>query len=285
MTLLVAGISGSNPWMVAHTVIDGPLATRQRTYEIKIVPSRDDRALLGFAGDLHYGRRSIEAAASIPAGAKAAEILAANHRQCPSADFAYAYIDRAGPHLVQISEGAAREVPTFHIGLFDAFAHFQRIRHDKEIDATPDAIRIFVCGSRSFQPVPDPLSEAITSMLRLFAERSKRDVGGWPVPYFLTGEGAFFCGYGYSVSDPILRKITPGSVVPHGTSGAGGFSLSVTELGHGKGIVVYWLQQPGGTVFLRTAHGYDAREFSGTPSHFKKSRIRSLRRTNRPCFQ
>jgi hypothetical protein len=107
-------------------------------------------------------------------------------------------------------------------------------------------------------------------MLRLFAERAERDVGGWPVPYFLTSEGAFFCGYGYCVSDPILGKIAPGSIVPHGSAEAGGFSLSVTEFGHGKGMVVYWLQQPGGMAFLRTADGYNAQGFDGTPSHFKK---------------
>jgi hypothetical protein len=108
-------------------------------------------------------------------------------------------------------------------------------------------------------------------MLCLFAERSERDVGGWPVPYFLTSEGAFFCGYGYSVSDPILRKIGPGSALPHGTPEAGGFGLSVTEISPGKGMVVYWLQRPGGMVFLRTADGYSAQCFEGPPSHFKQA--------------
>ena len=258
--------------MVADTAITGGgLTSRQREYQIKIVPSRDGRALLGFAGDQHYGRQLMEDAASLPAGARAVEVLVCSHRQYPSVDFAYAYIDQAGPHLIRISEGAAQKLAAFHIGLPDAFEHFQRIRHRSEIDPTPEAIRTFVCGSRSPEPVPRPLSAAITSMLCLFAERSEHDVGGWPVPYFLTSEGAFFCGYGYSVSDPVLRKIGPGSVVPHGTPEAGGFGLSVTEISPGKGMVVYWLQRPGGTVFLRTAVGYSAQYFGGRPSKFKQT--------------
>ena len=48
-------------------------------------------------------------------------------------------------------------------------------------------------------------------------------------------EGAFMCGYGYSVSDPIFDRIAPGSIVPHGTAEAGGYGLSVTELANEKG--------------------------------------------------
>jgi hypothetical protein len=193
-----------------------------------------------------------------------------SHLQNSSIDFAYGYVDDSGPHLVRVSQGEAKEVPTLHIGLTDAFEHFQRIRHDAEIDAIPEAVSIRFSGSRATDPVPDGLNTAITSMLRLFAERSERDVGGWPVPYHLTGGGAFFCGYVYSASDPILTKIGPGSIVPHGTAEAGGFGLSVTELGKGDGLVVYWRQQPGGTVYRRTADGYEVLKFEGTPSQFKE---------------
>jgi hypothetical protein len=31
---------------------------------------------------------------------------------------------------------------------------------------------------------------------------------------------------------------------------------------------VYWLQQPGGTVFLKGANGYEPRKFEGTPAEF-----------------
>jgi hypothetical protein len=179
-------------------------------------------------------------------------------------------VDDIGPHLFRVSGGAATEVSTLHIGVSDAFAHFQRVRHDTEIHAVPESVSVFFTGSRATDPVPRALSTSITSMLRLFAERHERDVGGWPVPYHLTSEGAFLCGYGYSVSDPILAQIGPGSLVPHGTAEAGGFDLSVTELGKGEGVVVYWHQQPGGTVFRRTADGYEVLKFEGTPSLFKQ---------------
>ena len=277
MTLLVAGTVGRKIWMVADTAITGGgVDLRSRICRIKIVPSHDGRALIGYAGDEYYGARLIEAAARMPAGAPAAEFLVESQHQHPSADFAYAYIDESGPHLIRVHESVAEEVPSLFLGLLDAFEHLQRIRHDSEIDPTPEAIRTFVCGSGSVEPVPDQLSKAVTSMLKLFAERSERDVGGWPVPYFVTTEGTFFCGYGYAVSDPILKRIGPGALVPHGTAEAGGFGLSVTEFGRGHGMVVYWLQLPGGTVFVRGENGYDAREFRGAPSEFKQQVLGAL---------
>jgi hypothetical protein len=92
----------------------------------------------------------------------------------------------------------------------------------------------------------------------------------------VTAEGTFFCGYGYAVSDPILKRIGPGALVPHGTAEAGGLGLYVTEFGRGNGMVVYWLQLPGGTVFVRGENGYDAREFRGPPSEFKQQALESL---------
>jgi hypothetical protein len=164
----------------------------------------------------------------------------------------------------------AQEVLALHLGLSDAFEQFQRIRHDTELNPVPEAVSIFFSGSSATTVVPACLNRAITSMLRLFAERSDRDVGGWPLAYHLTSEGAFLCGYVYSVSDPVLSKIGPGSVLEHGTPEAGGFGLSVTELGHGDGVVVYWRQLPGGMVFLRTDSGYAVYKASGSPSVFKQ---------------
>src|SRR5262249_16571206 len=238
--------------------------------QLKIIPSRDGRAVVGFAGEPHHAARFAERAAAMPAGDETISFLLNSHLQNSSIDFAYGYVGDSGPHLVRVSQGEAKEVPTLHIGLTDAFEHFQRIRHDAEIDAIPEAVSIFFSGSRATDPVPDGLNRAITSMLRLFAERSERDVGGWPVPYHLTGDGPFLCGYFYSASDPILTRIGPGSIVPHGTAEAGGFGLSVTELGQGHGVVVYWHQQPGGAVYKRTADGYEALKFEGTPSLFKE---------------
>lgn len=271
MTLLTAAVDGGNIWMVADTAISGVgIEVRDRNYQLKIIPSRDGRALLGFAGDLHHGARLVEEAALLSAGKEAVAFLLESHCQNSSSDFAYGYMDEAGPHLVRVSQGEAQELATLHLGLTDAFNEFQRIRHDAEIRAIPEAVSIFFTGSRATNPVPPGLDSASTSMLRLFAERSERDVGGWPVAYQLTSEGAFLCGYMYSASDPILTRIGPGSLVPHGTAEAGGFGLSVTELGRGDGLVVYWRQLPGGTVFRKTADGYEVLKFDGTPSTFKE---------------
>ena len=65
--------------------------------------------------------------------------------------------------------------------------------------------------------------------------------------------------------DPILTQLGPGSAVPHGTAEAGGFGLSVTELGKRNGVVVYWLQMPGGVVFVREPETYTEHEFKGPP--------------------
>jgi hypothetical protein len=156
---------------------------------------------VGFAGEPHHGAGLVEQAAAMPAGKETISFLLNSHLQNSSIDFAYGYVDDSGPHLVRVSRGEAKEVPTLHLGLTDAFVQFQRIRHDAEIDAIPEAVSIFFTGSRAADPVPDGLNSAIKSMLRLFAERSERDVGGWPVPYHLTGGGAFLCGYAYSASD------------------------------------------------------------------------------------
>ena len=94
---------------------------------------------------------------------------------------------------------------------------------------------------------------------------------GFAVPYFLTKEGAFLCGYSYSVTDPLLAQLHVGSALPHGTAQAGDFGLSLTEWGKNPGLVVYWLQKPGGTVFVRTEGGYSALDFPGTPAEFKNA--------------
>jgi hypothetical protein len=41
-------------------------------------------------------------------------------------------------------------------------------------------------------------------------------------------------------------------------------------------MVVYWLQQPGGTVFVKTSQGYDVHEFNGVPSQFKESAFSAI---------
>lgn len=204
MTLLVAGVDGNNIWMVADTTVTGGgVDVRDREYELKIVPSRDGRALLGFAGDLHFGSLFVEEVASMPAGQETLGFLLERHLQTLkgdseySVDFAYGYLDDTGPHLYRLSKGKAQELATLNIGEKDAFEHFQRIRHDATIASAPDALTNYLISIRrgTTQALPERLSSAVKDMLRLFAERSERDVGGWPTPYLLTREAVFLCGY------------------------------------------------------------------------------------------
>jgi hypothetical protein len=262
--------------MAADSAITGGnLGEREREYALKITPSLDGRGLVGFSGDHHHGARLMNDAAAIPAGNEALGFLLEAQRECPSVEFAYSYANVDGPRLFRVAKGRMDDLQTFHLGNTEAFEEFQCIRHNVEIDDSPEAIKTLFTGSRSTSDVPHPLFVAIKSMLRLFAERSERDVGGWVTPYYLTREGACLCGYGYAVSDPILSKIGPGSIIPHGTAEAGGFGLSVTELGVLQGVIVYWLQLPGGIAYLRTGNGYTAYNIQGgRPSLLNEHRLR-----------
>lgn len=255
--------------MVADSAITGgELESRQRAYDLKVMPSLDGCALVGFAGDHHHGTGLMHAAAAMPGASDTIDYLLQEHRNHPSVDFAYAYAADQRVRLFRISEGKREELSAFHLGHAGAFSEFQHIRHDSKIDFAPDAVKTLITGSRAPADMPESLSTAVISMLRLMAERSERDVGGWATPYLLTPDGAYLCGYGYSVSDPILSKIGPGASLPHGTAEAGGFGLSITEVGQGEGVIVYWLQQPGGMVFIREANGYECNSFNGRPNEF-----------------
>jgi hypothetical protein len=133
----------------------------------------------------------------------------------PASISTYGYMDDTGTHLVRISRGRAEELLTFHIGNTNAFEHFQRIRHDTEIHPVPDAVSIFFSGSRDTtnDPVPEGLNPAITSMLRLFAERSERDVGGWPT------ELLFPRGDLIGMHVELLSKLRNRSIVLQGSQG------------------------------------------------------------------
>jgi hypothetical protein len=105
-------------------------------------------------------------------------------------------------------------------------------------------------------------------MENLFSKSSERGVGGTAIPYFVTSAGALLYNYGYSVTDPGINKLKPGSLVTHGTPQFGGYGVSVTELRERDGIVIYWLQRPGGTVWLKSNDWYEPHHFSGSPSQF-----------------
>ncbi|MEQ1754688.1 MAG: hypothetical protein ABL973_11205 [Micropepsaceae bacterium] len=277
MSLLVGSVEGDSVWMVSDAVITGgTIELRDRVYELKIVPSLDGMGLAGFAGDTAIGSKLIFEASDYPSGAEAVEILRRGTVDYPSVDFGYAFRDDSGPHLIRISGGEVQEVATLHLGIDAAFSQFQRIRHSIEIDPAPLAITKLLCAVRGHQTPPNGLPKAIGAMQRLFAERPERDVGGWAVPYVLTGEGARLCSYSYSVSDPILDRAAPGALIGHGTAEAGGFNLSVTELGSAEGLVVYWVQGRQGVVFRRSDCKFECHRFSGSPSAFKLAANQAL---------
>jgi len=278
MTLLVAGLSGQSAWMVADSVVTGgTLGVRERQHTIKIAPSTDDRALIGFAGDEHHGVRILQLARTRPANSDTVSKLLELHTETgqraeyPSVDLVYAYRDSDGPRLVRISDRSATELPTCHIGSDPAFERFQRIRHRECIDPVPSSFATLFSGSRSKEPAPDDLLSAMTAMLRLSSDWPERDVGGFALPYFLTREGAFLRGYGYSVSDPTIPLMKSGTIIPHGTAEAGGFALSLTEWGNHEGLVAYWLQRPGGILFQRSIDGYSRIEIEGDPKEFLRA--------------
>ena len=176
MTLLVAGISDQTIWMVADTLITGPLGRRYDEHQIKVVPSADGKALIGFAGEQLRGTEAIEHARHMPAGTAALDYLIEVQRTYP-VDFAYGHVDPSGPHLFRIVSGDAEGVRALQIGAEGAFEQFQSIRHRMEIEPVPHSISTFMMGTRSPDKPPETLNHAITAMLRLFSERAERDVG------------------------------------------------------------------------------------------------------------
>lgn len=268
MTLLVAGISDQIIWMVADTLITGPLGSRYDEHQIKVVSSADGKALIGFAGEQFRGTEAIEHALHMPAGSAILNYLIEVQRTYP-VDFAYGYIDSVGPHLFRLAGGVAEGVRALQLGVEGAFEQFQSIRHRMEIDPVPHSVSTFMMGTRSPDKPPEALHHAITAMLLLFPERAERDVGGAAIPYLLGPNGAYLCGYAYSVSDRITPDLRSGDLIPHGTSHGGGFGLSVTEFDNGRGIIVYWLQKPGGIVYLRTQSGFETISIDGSPSEFR----------------
>ena len=151
-----------------------------------------------------------------------------------------------------------------HLGVESAFEQLHTIRHRDEIDPIPKAIGTFIMGTRSSDKLPEALHHSITAMLRLFSERSERDVCSAAIPYLLGPNGAYLCGYGYSVSDPITPDLARGDLIPHGTAPAGGFGLSFTVFDHERGILVYWLQRPGGSIYPRRETGFEVIDVDGS---------------------
>lgn len=286
MTLLVAGVCEDGAWMVADTAITGEtMETRSREYKIKIEPIQDS-ALIGFANVPSVAVQTIRAATSKAQGKETVDFLLQEHLNGQHADFMYAYIEDGVPHLYCIKDGAATNSAAAYIGSHDAFSAFQEIKHARALNPVPDAMEMLiggVSGTPQLSADDKPqlytnITTAIHAMQKLFYKSSERGVGGTAIPYIVTSAGARVYNYGYSVTDPGINALKPGSLVMHGTPQLGGYGVSVTELRERDGIVIYWLQRPGGTVWVKSADWYQPHHFSGSPSEFREAIKRTLGR-------
>jgi hypothetical protein len=166
--------------MLSDTAISGGvIGLRDRSCYPKIEPSQDGRALIGFAGDKHLGSRIVREAAAHPAGDAGLNVLRRGHLDSEqSVDFLYGFLGSSGPCLKRVIRGEIDETPAVHIGNTSAFEHFQKLRHDTRIDLVPLTFQNFMCGLKGSHIPPPGLEVAILTMLRLFADRQERDVGG-----------------------------------------------------------------------------------------------------------
>jgi hypothetical protein len=270
LTLIVAGSDGEQAWMVADTAITDPKAeVRHRLRDVKIEPLQA-ASLVGFSDNPALARRVIAMAREVPVGAPALEKLVLGRKEYPRIELAYAFWDGDHTQLYKMktSNPKPEKVTTLYLGSKLGYERFQRAKHSK-FDNAPHAVHTLFVGGKSRRKVPTSLVDAIWAMWKSFATTSDREVGGWPIPYVLNRDGAFLVEYGYSVTDPIVEHLRPGSPIPLGTAEAGRVSFSLTELGDGNGFVAYWLQKPGGYVFIRDPQGGGTEQpFDGLPTEF-----------------
>jgi hypothetical protein len=178
-------------------------------------------------------------------------------------------MENGSPQLVRIAKGRMSVVRVLHLGSDHSFSKLQTLRHGEQIEHAPDALHHLLFGSR-LEPRPSKMiSRDVVAFFQLFPATTDREVGGWPTPYRLTNSGVELCTFAYAVTDPIIGKLPPGSVIPHGTAEHGGFTVSLTELGTGDGMVVYWGQRRAGSVFVRRGARYVRHDFQGEPAAFK----------------
>lgn len=279
MTLIIGGGEGSITWMCSDAAISDPVAdTRNRLYrpKIEIVSSS---ALLGFAGPLHLGSEALAAISPLDQGAGVSEVLLRLHRRNPAVQFLYSFLENGNPRLVRIANGNIEHSASFFIGDQNAYEAFQEIRLSLQKDHAPDAIHRLILAGFGDQAVPRALEDAINAMLKQFAASGNSAVGGWAAPFVHTPSGPSMCAYSYSVTDPVVPMLETGQEIPHGTAEGGGYSFSFCPLRELDGIVVYWLQRPGGKVFIREGTGYQEYNFYGPPDEFKKDVFAKLGRT------
>lgn len=272
--------------MVADTAISNSRSdTRARQFRIKVEPGQG-LSLLGYANNADRGASTVREAASLPPGAKVLDLLTEVHMTHGDVDFAYAFVEDGEAHLYKIADRSAQRVPHLYLGDAAAFSAYQEIRLSSQIEHAPDAMHQFLTwvtdkNGRQKKPREEifrSLGSSVRAMQSLFVRNSDRGVGGVAIPYLLTSRGPELINYLYAVTDPITRVLPPGSIVPHGSAAQGGYALSVSELPERDGLFVYWLQRPGGTVFIRRSDVDDVHEFEGSPSKFVENVKRELGR-------
>lgn len=272
MTLLVARKQSDRAvWMIADTAITGGnIPLRERKFSPKIFPVQGGRALAGFAGDPVLGLRAIAELDDIPDAKSAVDHLKKRRQGTERLGFAYAWFDGEA-HLVRVDDNKVTPQEVLHLGDQAATEQFQGERFDATIVHPPDALAMLQTASRDELFDPDEtLGEAIYALWRLMAARPQHDVGGWVTPYALTSNGASLLPYAYSSTDPILSRLLPGEVVPHGTATGGGFGFSLTELPDHTGLVAYWKQISSGLIIRRQGNEIETHNVLGEPAEFKE---------------
>lgn len=156
------------------------------------------------------------------------------------------------------------------------FDVFQRARHEQDREHAPDAMHQWMFADLCQEDVPPVLMNATVAMIQSFGSTGDRTVGGFALPALVDARAARFIPYAYSVTDPIMSGLSPGSTVPLGTPENGGFSFSLTVDPSHPAITCYWLQRLGGIVFLPNAAGYSRHDFSGSPAGFRAAVRESL---------
>ena len=270
MTLVVAGVIAGKGWIVSDTLITGgAIQLRDREYQIKCLPAEDRRSLVAFSGDAHNGAELIEQAAAMPSGQTTIRVLCEAQAENPRIDFVYMFLDEGTARLLKISNGGAQEVPATYIGEKSAFEQFQYFRHATEIDQVPKSFENFMFGSRAPSEIPDIITGATVSMLRMFLQRAERDVGGWAVPYVLVPKALICVGTRTGFLIRSWTRLGQARLSLTELRKPGGYGLSVTELGDLEGMVVYRRQMPGGLVLIREEHRYRIVRIDGAPAAFR----------------
>ena len=112
--------------------------------------------------------------------AKSVDRLLNWHLDYPSVEFAYAYRSEDSTHMVRISEGNRSKCePCISVRVLTNFKQFGIEARSTQFQ---NSASFLIVAARSVARNPEGLAIALKAMLRLFVERTHRDVGGFAVP-------------------------------------------------------------------------------------------------------